>query len=133
MGAAFVAQQKGIALGKIARIGSVLLDLHQTAIAVLAVPGGNAFRDDGATGVFADVNHLGPGIRLLVIIGDCDRIKLANRVLALQDAAGIFPRDSRTGFDLSPGDFGVLAFAQAAFGNEIIDAPSTFFISGIPV
>src|SRR2546423_234357 len=56
--ATLVADEQRIALREVARVRRAWTDLHQAAIAVLPVPGGDAFRDDGAVRVFADVHHL---------------------------------------------------------------------------
>jgi len=46
------------------------LHAHQAAVAVLAEARRDALRDDRAAGVFADVDHLGAGVGLLVVVGD---------------------------------------------------------------
>src|SRR5439155_9055345 len=107
--------------------------LHHAAIAVLAVPGGDALGHDRAPGVPADVDHLGAGVGLLVVVGDGHGVELANRVLALQDAARILPGDRRAGLDLRPGDLGIRAQALAALGDEVVDAALTFLVARIPV
>ena len=66
--AAFIAQQQRIALREVAGVGRAFLDFHQAAIAILAMSGGNAFRDDGAPGVLAHVDHFSARIGLLIII-----------------------------------------------------------------
>src|SRR5205807_482742 len=101
-------------------------DFHHASIAVLAVPGGDALRDDGALRVLADVDHLGAGVGLLIVIGNGHRVELANRVVTLQDATGILPGDRRAGLDLRPGDLGIRAQALAALGNEVVDAALAF-------
>src|SRR5207247_9573292 len=103
------------------------------AIAVLAVASVDAFGDNGAAGVFADVDHFGAGVGLLIIVGHRDRIKFADRIIAEQNAAWIFPGDRGAGFDLRPGNLRVLAFAQAALGDEVIDATAALRIARIPV
>jgi len=77
---------------------------YETAIAVLAVSGGDSLRHNRAARVFADVHHFCAGIRLLKIIHGGDGVKFAYRIVALQNAAGIFPSDGRTGLDLRPGN-----------------------------
>jgi hypothetical protein len=57
------------------------------------VPGGDPFRDNGRFGVFADVDHLGAGIRLLMAAGQRHREKLTDGVIAAQNAARVFPGD----------------------------------------
>src|SRR5882762_7275107 len=64
---------------------------------------------------------------------DGDRIEFADRVVALENAAGIFPCDRRAGLDLGPRDFRVHAGALAALRDEVVDAPSTLFVPRIPV
>src|SRR5258707_6942081 len=54
-------------------------------------------------------------------------------MVAAQDAARIFPCDRRTGLDLGPGNFGIVAAAIATLGDEIVDAALAFGIAGIPV
>ena len=102
MGPARLAEQKRVALCIIACVRRFLLYLHQPSIALLAVTRGDALGDDGAPGVFSHVNHLGAGIRLLVIRGDCNGIKFSDGVVPLQDATRVFPGDGGTGFYLRP-------------------------------
>ena len=84
-------------------------------------------------GVLADVDHLGAGVGLLVVIGERHRVEFADRVVADQQAARIFPGDGGAGLHLRPGDLGVDAAARAALGDEIVDAALAFFVAGIPV
>ena len=79
------------------------------------------------------MDHLGAGIGLLVIVGDRDRIKFADAVFAVEDAAWIFPCHRAAGFNLRPADLAVPPLAQSAFGDEIIDAALAFVVAGIPV
>jgi len=88
--AALVADEQRVALGKIARVHGALLNLDQAAVAVLSVPGGNALRNNRAVRVFADVDHLGAGVGLLIIVRHGDGIKFAGRVVALQMQLGYF-------------------------------------------
>src|SRR5690606_5128180 len=73
------------------------------------------------------------GIDLLLAVGNGDRIELAARAVATQDAARIFPGDRRAGLDLGPGDLGILATAIATLGDEIVDAALAVLVSGIPI
>ncbi len=130
---ALVADQQGIALRIISRPGRALHDGDLAAIGVLAVARGDAFRHDGASRVFADVDHLRAGVRLLVIIGERDGVEFANRVVSLQDAARIFPSDGGAGFNLCPGNLGILAAASAALGDEIVDSTLAVLIARIPI
>src|SRR5216684_2259873 len=91
VGTALVADQQRVALRIVARPGGTLHDLHLPSIGVLAVTGRDAFGDDSAARVLADVDHLGPGVGLLVVVGKSNRVELAHRVLTLQDAARILP------------------------------------------
>src|SRR6202011_919361 len=106
---------------------------HEPAIGVLRHAGGDALGDDPAGGVLAEMDHLGAGIDLLVAVRNRDRIELATRIVAAQDAARIFPGDGRAGLDLGPGNLGIVAAAVAALGNEIVDTALALRISGIPV
>src|ERR1051326_723236 len=133
MSPTLVAQQQRVALGKVARVQSALLNLHQPAIAVLAMPGGDSFRDNGAASVLADMHHLSPGIRLLVIVRHRHRVKFANGIVTQQNATRILPSDGRAGFHLGPRNFDVFAFAQAALGDKIKNAPAALLIAWIPV
>jgi hypothetical protein len=74
----------------------------------------------------ADMDHLGAGVGLLPMVGQGDRIELADAAVAAQDAARILPGDRRTGFHLGPGNVGARATALAALGDEVVDAAATF-------
>ena len=102
MCAALVADEHGIALGKVSGVVRAFEHLHGTAIGVLSEQGGYAFGDDGTAGVFPNVDHFCAGVCLLLEGGDGDRVKFAHRVVTLQNATGIFPGDGRSGFDLCP-------------------------------
>src|SRR3990167_5999829 len=65
VGATLAAQQQGVALAMVTRAGRAFEDLHQTAVGVLPMAGGNALGQNGAVSVLADVDHLGAGVRLL--------------------------------------------------------------------
>src|SRR5579862_4657114 len=90
----------------------------QTAIGVVGFPGGDALGDDPAGRVLAEMQHLGAAVYLLIAIGNRDRIELAARIVATQDAARIFPGDGRTGLDLSPGNLRALPTAITALGED---------------
>ena len=79
------------------------------------------------------MDHLGAGIDLLAAVGDRDRIELAARIIAAQDAGRIFPGDRRAGLDLRPRNLRARAAAVAALGDEIVDAALAVGIAGIPV
>ena len=78
------------------------------------------------------MDHLGTGIGLLEMVGHRHRIELSDRIVARQNTARVFPRNSRTGFDLRPRQPGVFA-ANSAFGHEIIDASLALLVARIPV
>ena len=96
-------------------------------------PGGDTLGNDRAFGVLADVDHLRAGVGLLIIVGQRNGIKLTDGIVALQDAARIFPGDRRAGFDLRPGNLRALAETLAALGDEIVNAAFAFLVAGIPV
>ena len=73
--------------------------LDQATIGILAVAGGNTFRQNGAARVLAEMDHLGTGIGLLVMVGECHRIELTDGVIATQDHAWILPGNRRAGFN----------------------------------
>ena len=83
MRAALVADKHRVALREVAGVLRSLHDLDLAAIGVLAVFSRDALGDDGAARVFADVDHLGAGIGLLVLGGQGDRVEFADRVVAL--------------------------------------------------
>src|SRR6185312_7496570 len=62
-----------------------------------------------------------------------DRVELAARIVAPQDAARILPGDGRAGFHLGPGNLAAVAAAVAALGDEIVDAALAVLVAGIPV
>ena len=97
-----VAEQEAVALGEVAGIVGSRCYAHQSAIAVLAAARRNTFRHDSTAGILAFVYHLGAGVGVLVIIGNGNRVKLAHRVVAGKNTAGVFPCDSRAGFYLCP-------------------------------
>ena len=131
--AALVAEQQGIALGEVAGVGRTFHHFHLAAIAVLAAPGADALADDGAAGVLADVNHLRAGVGLLAVVRQRDGVEFALRIVAEQNAARIFPGDGGAGLDLRPGNLRVRAFAEAALGDEVVDAALAVLVAGIPV
>ena len=78
------------------------MNLNQTAIAVLGFSGRYSLGDDGAFGVFTQMNHLGSRIGLLIIVGQGDGVKLPYGVVAFKNTRRVFPSYSRTCFYLSP-------------------------------
>ena len=131
--AAVAAHEEGVALREIAGTMRARQYFHEAAVAVLPMTGRDAFRNDGALRVGADVDHLRAGVGLLVVVGNRDRIERTHRVLAAQDAGGIFPGDRRAGFHLRPRDPGIAAAAFAALGYEVVDAADAVLITRVPV
>src|SRR5271167_2386684 len=95
--AAMVTDQQRVAVGEVARAGRAPVRRDQAAVGVVGVAGSDALGDDAAGGVLAQMDHLGSGIDLLVAVRDRDRVELAARVVAAQDAAWVFPGDGRAG------------------------------------
>ena len=79
------------------------------------------------------MNHLRACVGLLVVVGHGDRVELADRIVAHQHAAWVFPRDGRTRLDLRPRDFGALAATKASLRDEVIHAAFAVLIARIPV
>src|SRR5574337_522841 len=121
MRAALIAEQQRIALRVVPGAGRPLHDLDQSTITVLPMAGGDSLRDNGASGVLTDMDHLGAGVCLLVMVGQRDRVKLSGRVITLQDAARVLPGDRRAGLHLRPGDLGALPLALAPLRDEVVN------------
>src|SRR5689334_13263692 len=102
MRTALIADQKRVTRREVARILRLAVRRDEAAIGVLRFARGNTLGDDPARGVRAEMDHLGAGIDLLVTVRNRDRIELATRMIAAQDAARIFPGNRRTGLDLCP-------------------------------
>ena len=132
VGPALVSDQQRVALGEILRPVGGGQYLHQAPVGAVAMARGNPLGNDGAPGVLAFVNHLGAGVGLLVIVDQRHRVELANRVVAFQDHAGVFPGDGRTGLHLRPRNLGALV-GDAAFGHEIVDPTVAVFVPREPV
>src|SRR5690606_13044144 len=105
----------------------------EAAVGVVALAGADALGDDRRTAALAVVDHLGAGVGLLEVVGDRDRVELADRILAIEDAARVLPGDGRAGLDLGPRDLGPRALAQAALGDEVVDPALALGVAGIPV
>ena len=129
---ALVPHQQRIALREIPCIFCPAVDLYQASVTVLRFSSGDAFGDDGAFGVFTQMDHFGPRICLLKIVGHRDGIKLSYRIVSFQYARRIFPRHSRTGLYLRPGNF-CIGLANPSFSHKIKNPSLTFFVSGKPV
>ena len=83
---ATVAEQERVALAVVACPVCGGSDLDKSAVGILAVSGTDALADDARVGVAAEVNHLGAGVRLLVVVGDGDGVELGRGVVAAEDA-----------------------------------------------
>src|SRR5438270_5008243 len=133
MRAALVADQKRVTLRVISRSLSALQNLYLATVRVLPMSSGDALRNNRAAGILADVDHLGAGVGLLIVVGQGNGIELAHRVIALQNAAGILPGNRGPGLNLRPRNFGIHAGALAALGHKVIDPALTLLVAGIPV
>src|SRR5699024_4272510 len=133
MRAALVADQQRVALGVVACVLRPRQNLDQTAVGLFALGSGNAFGNNGRARVLANMGHLGAGVGLLHGTGYGDGVELADRVVAAQNAAGIFPGNRGTGFHLRPGNLGAVATAAATLGDEVQNAADALFLAGIPV
>ena len=80
-----------------------------------------------------DVDHLRAGVGLLAVVGERHRVELADRVVALEDAARVLPGDRRARLDLGPGDLRAPAEAAAALGDEVVDAALAVLVARVPV
>src|SRR3546814_6453806 len=116
-----IAEHQAGAFCVVACAFSSLADTNDAAISLLAMTGGDALGDDRRLLVAAEVNHLGAGVGLLMMMGEGDRIEFADRVIAAQDAARIFPGHRRAGLDLRPRDLARHTTTIAAFGDEVVD------------
>src|SRR5262249_61870118 len=76
---------------------------------------------------------LGSGVCLLPVVRERYRVKLADRIVALQNTARIFPRDRRPGLNLRPRNLRIDARAFVALGDEVIDAPAPLLVARVPV
>ena len=79
------------------------------------------------------MDHLGAGVGLLPAGRHGDRVELADRIVALQDAAGVLPSDRRAGLDLGPRYLGAGPAAGAALGDEVVDAALAVGVARVPV
>ncbi len=131
--AAFGAEQQRIALGEVAHAVGVGGDADQPAIGVVTLARADAFGDDGRAAALAVVDHLGPGVGLLVVVGHRDRVELADRILAVEHAARVLPGHRRAGLDLGPRNLTARALTQPALGHEIVDAALALGVARVPV
>ena len=74
----------------ILRIGA---GVDEPAVAILALTSTDTLRDDAATGVLPEVDHLRTGVGLLEVIRDSDGVEFGDGVISLEHTAGVLPRD----------------------------------------
>src|SRR5262249_49933807 len=89
--------------------------------------------DYGAPGLLGDGEHLRPGVGLLMVSRQRDRVELAHRLVPLQDDARVLPRDGRARLHLGPRDPRAGAQTLAALGDEVEDAPLALAVARVPV
>ena len=82
MGAAARANEQAVALRVIARIPGIFAHAHQAAVTVLAHPGRYAFGHNPAFGTLPQMNHLGAGVGLLMIVGNGHRVEFRRGKIA---------------------------------------------------
>ena len=68
-------------------------DVDQPAVAILALASADTLRDDAATGILPEVDHLRPGVGLLEVIRDSDGVEFGDGIISLEHTAGVLPRD----------------------------------------
>src|SRR3546814_11859698 len=68
-----------------------------------------------------------------MMMGEGDRIEFADRGIAAQDAARIFPGHRRAGLDLRPRALARHTTTIAAFGDEVVDAADAVLVARIPI
>lgn len=62
-------------MGVVACTLGIAVDFDETAIGILSVSSADPFADDLAFGAFANVDHLGAGVGLLMVAGQCNRVE----------------------------------------------------------
>src|SRR5437016_2847885 len=133
VGPTVAAEEHGVTLGIVARVGGPRQHLHQTSIRIVAVAGRDALGEDRAPGVLSEVDHLGPGVGLLVAIGQRHRVEFPDGLVTLQDHARVLPGDGGAGFHLGPGDPRAGSCALAPLGDEVEDAALALVVTRIPI
>src|SRR4051812_21733913 len=68
-----------------------------------------------------------------MIVGERYGVKLTYRAFPFEDTAWILPSYRRAGFHLSPRYFSACLEADSALSHEVIDTPTTLFVSWIPI
>jgi hypothetical protein len=69
VGATLITNKEGVALRIIASIFSLAIHFDETSIGIVAFSGRNTLGNDQTACVLTLMDHLGAGIRLLVIVG----------------------------------------------------------------
>lgn len=103
------------------------------SVAVVAVAGGNRFRDDRAARVLAHVDHFRAGVGLLPFIAYGHRVEFAHRFVAHEQATWILPRYRGARLDLGPRNARFTARALSSLCHEVVDAAYAFVVTGVPV
>ena len=106
--------------------------LHTAAISVLTMPGRNSFRHDRRLGVATHVDHLRASVRLLVVVGQRDRVELADRVIPAQYHRRVLPCDCGASLNLRPGNLRFLR-RHAALRHEVVNATLAVLGARVPV
>ena len=70
MRAAIISHQHRVALREVTSPISALHHLYQPAVCILALTSRDTLRDDRALGVLTDMDHLGTGIGLLLVVSN---------------------------------------------------------------
>src|SRR5665647_1433318 len=83
---AIMAKKQRVALRKIACAFCLAQYLDQAPVTVLPEACRDAFGDDCTPGIFSYMHHLGAGVCLLVVIGNGNRVKFSDTVIATQYA-----------------------------------------------
>ena len=92
---AAVGEQEAIALRVVAGILCIGTDIDEPAVAILALTSADTLRDDAATSVLPEVDHLRTGVGLLEVIRDSDGVEFGYGVIPFEHTAGVLPRDRR--------------------------------------
>ena len=126
IGRTLITHEHGIALGVITCSGCPWSNFDQSAIAVMRTSAEIPF-DTIVERVFFQMDHFCSGIGLHIPICQRDRIKFSNRMISLQNAAGIFPSNGCSHFHLGPGNFRIGPGASSSFGNKVINPSCASF------
>ena len=92
----------------------------------------NTLANYSRLGIATKVYHFGTRVGLLVVVGEGYAVKLADAVVALEDAAGVLPSNGAAGLHLGPANLGV-GLADSALGYKIVHATLALGIARVPV